>query len=87
MPRLLGRFGPPPSVVGGRIKAERERIGLTQEECARLLQIHRSSYKVLETVANPQLSTLIGLVTALGMDLRRIAPELFVAVDRDQLAG
>lgn len=76
MPRLNQRFGPRPSEVGARIRAERERIGLTQEAVATRLGILRNTYKNLESTANPQASTLIGL-KAVGFDLRRVYPELF----------
>jgi transcriptional regulator with XRE-family HTH domain len=81
MPPLKSRFGPAPSTVADRIKAERVRLGLSLNEAARRLEIHRNSYRQLETAANPQLSTLVGLVERLGMDAKTIAPELFG--DRD----
>lgn len=77
MPRLLQRFGPRPSEVAARIRAERERLGISQYEAARLLGVARGTYCQLETTANPQLSTLIALAEALGADLHAIAPELF----------
>jgi DNA-binding phage protein len=39
--------------------------------------VSRSTYKQMETTANPQLSTLVGLAEAVGMNPRAIAPELF----------
>lgn len=76
MPRTLrSKNGPLPSVVAARIRAERVRLGLSQAEASRRLDVRRETYKRLETTANPQLSTLIALVE-LGMDLRSIAPEL-----------
>ena len=79
MPRTLAsKNGPRPTLVAARIRAERERLGLSQAEAARRLDVRRTTYKNLESVANPQLSTLLSLVE-LGMDLRAIAPELFPA--------
>ena len=75
MPRLKSRTGPPPSEVAARIKAERGRLGLTQDQVAAALGVGRHSYRQLEVTANPQLSRLIELV-GLGMELRNIAPEL-----------
>lgn len=83
MPRLKQKFGPDPSAVAARIRAERERLGISIHEAARRLGINRNSYKQYEVTANPQLSTLIALVSVLGMDLDRIAPEL-VAGDRSK---
>jgi transcriptional regulator with XRE-family HTH domain len=77
MPRYIrGIHGPLPSVVAGRIRAERLRLGLSQGEVAARLGTTRTAYKNLECVANPQLSTLVGLVTVVGMDLDALAPEL-----------
>jgi transcriptional regulator with XRE-family HTH domain len=76
MPPLKSRYGPPPAEVAARIKAERVRLGLSQEECARRLGVTRTSYRQLEETANPQLSRVIALVELLGMDGRTLAPEL-----------
>ena len=77
MPRLASRYGPSPAVLASRIRAERIRLGLTQEAAAARLGIHRGTYSQLEEAANPQASTLIGLVQAVGMDPRALVPELF----------
>lgn len=77
MPRTLSsKFGPAPSVLADRIIAERQRLKLTQEQAAEGLGICRGSYKRLEITANPQVSTMLGLV-ALGMDPRALLPELY----------
>jgi transcriptional regulator with XRE-family HTH domain len=77
MPRYLkGLHGPLPSVMADRIRAERKRLGLTQEQAAKGLGIARATYKNLENVANPQCSTLLGLKN-LGMDPKALLPELF----------
>lgn len=78
MPRLNQRNGPRPGEVGPRIRAERLRLGMTQEQAAERLGVKRGSYNQLEDAkANPKLSTLIALVRVVGMDPRAIAPELF----------
>lgn len=77
MPRLLSRFGPKPSEMADRIRRERERLGLSQEACARLIGVSRNTYRQLETTANPQLSTLIALTQEVGMKPKALAPELF----------
>jgi transcriptional regulator with XRE-family HTH domain len=77
MARLKDKHGPLPRMVAARIRAERERLGLSQEEAARRLGMSRSNYKQYEARANPQLGTLIGLTRVLGMRLKAIAPELF----------
>jgi DNA-binding XRE family transcriptional regulator len=68
---------PSPAEVAGRIRAERERLGITQSDAARMLGIARGTYRQLEVEANPQLGTLFELVTRVGMDFKNIAPELF----------
>lgn len=77
--RLSSRYGPEPTVVAARIRGERERLGLTQDQAAMKLGISRSTYKQLERAANPQLSTLLGLVDQLGMRPTAILPELLRA--------
>ena len=74
--KTRAEFGPGPGVIAARIKAERERIGLTQEAAARLLGVTRGSYQQYEQVTSPRLHTLVALKRN-GFDLRRIAPELF----------
>lgn len=78
MPRLANRYGLPPTEIARRIRSERERLGLTQAACAELLGLtNRQGYATLETVANPQLATLVALVKVLGMDPRALVPEVF----------
>lgn len=63
-----------PSEVAGRIRAERQRLGLSQEEAAARIGRSRDSYKQLERMANPQADTIVSLVR-LGMRLSAILPE------------
>lgn len=74
----LNHGDPKPSLVAARIKAERTRLGWSQEVAAKRLGINRSSYKQLEITANPCLTRLIELVR-LGYRLDAIAPELQTA--------
>jgi DNA-binding XRE family transcriptional regulator len=62
-------LGPPER--GGRIRAERLRLGLTQGQVAGLLGVHRKSYAQIEGYANPTTNRL--------MDPRALVPELFAA--------
>ena len=65
------------TTTGQRIRAERLRLGLTQEACAAALGVSRGTYVQLEQGTNPKLGTLVALNDRLRMDLRRIVPELF----------
>lgn len=76
MPRLASRYGPAPSEVGARIKAERLRLGLTIAGCAESVGVNRQTWLCYETRANPQLSLLVAL-REIGFDLNRVSPELF----------
>jgi transcriptional regulator with XRE-family HTH domain len=77
MPRFRSEFGPSAAVLAHRIRAERLRLGLTQEQMAAKLGVKRVSYKPLESSANPGLATVIALVLEGGMDARQLVPELF----------
>lgn len=78
MPRLSEKQGRPSTAeFGRRVRAERERIGLTQEEAARRLGISRGSYRQIETVTVMQGGVLLALVEDLGMRAEAIIPELF----------
>lgn len=68
---------PDPTTIGQRIKAERERLGLTQEQVAGQLQVTRGSYCQWEERCNARLDGLFLLAKI--YDLRRIVPELFDA--------
>jgi transcriptional regulator with XRE-family HTH domain len=60
-----------------RVRAERERLGLSQYDVADRLGVARGTYAQLETrrSADPRLSTLVALVGA-GFRLGALAPEL-----------
>jgi DNA-binding XRE family transcriptional regulator len=76
MPRLNERFSPSPEEMAGRIRAERERLGLSMAQAAEKLGVAKGTYQQLERRADPRLSTLLALAEALGMDPRRLTPEL-----------
>jgi transcriptional regulator with XRE-family HTH domain len=77
MPRLSVTQGRPSTAeLGRRIRAERERLGMTQVEAARRLRISRGSYRQIETVTVLQYGVLLALVLDLGMDAKVLAPEL-----------
>lgn len=71
-------FATAPETIAARIRSERLRLGLTQVEAARRSGMARTTYTNLERSASPSLRTLFAL-TAVGMDVRAIAPELFQA--------
>lgn len=68
-------MNPTPIEIGQRIKAERERLCLTQDEMAYRLGVSRGSYRQVEEHGNPRLANLLALAEIL--DLRRVVPELF----------
>lgn len=77
MPRLSDRQGRPDTAeLGRRVRAERERLGITQGEAARRLGVSRGSYRQIETVTVLQYGVLVALVCDLGMKLEVLAPEI-----------
>lgn len=77
MPRVLVHHGPAPEILAARIKAERERLGLTRTAAAERLGVHRRSYDQLERSANPTIVTLFALIEVLGMRPKSLLPELY----------
>lgn len=78
MPRLSEKQGRPSTVeLGRRVRAERERLGLSQSEAARRLGLSRGSYRQIEAVTVLQYGVMVALVRDLGMDRAALAPELF----------
>lgn len=78
MPRLSARQGRPSTAeLGARVRAERERLGLTQVEAARRLHVSRGSYRQIEDATVLQYGVLVALVRDLGMEANALAPELF----------
>ena len=53
---------------GARLKAARKATGLTQEEIARTIHIHRTTYTKYETdQAEPPFDTLVKIANTLGV--------------------
>lgn len=78
MPRLAERQGRPSRVeLGRRIAAERERLGLSAREVARLLHVSHTSYQQMEGPTTLQYGVLLALVRDVGMSPKALAPELF----------
>jgi transcriptional regulator with XRE-family HTH domain len=62
--------GPEPSKVGSRLRAERERLGISLRELARRVGVSPSLVSQIELDrVNPSVSTLYALVTELGMTM------------------
>jgi transcriptional regulator with XRE-family HTH domain len=61
---------PPPSEIGARLRAERQRKTLTVRELARRVGVSPSLISQIERdKVNPSVSTLWGIVTALGLTM------------------
>lgn len=65
-----------PIPFGARVRAERQRLGLTTRAAAEVLGIASGSYTALEAGADPRYSTILRLVEQLGMNASALAPEL-----------
>jgi DNA-binding XRE family transcriptional regulator len=64
-------------VVGGRIQARRKKLGLTQEELARLAEIDRKHMSSIETgKAEPGLWTFARIACALRMPTSELLDDL-----------
>lgn len=56
-------------LFGARIKAERNRVGLSQDEVAHLAGMNVSNYgKIERGIGNPVLHTIVRLAVVLGTD-------------------
>jgi len=66
---------PAARLFGDRVRAERQRLGLSQDEVAHLAGMNVSNYgKIERGVGNPVLHTIVRLAVVLGVD-----PAVFVA--------
>ena len=62
-------------ILGERIRTERLKLGLSQDDVANLAGMHSSNYGKLERgIGNPVLHTIVKLGVGLGVD-----PAIFVA--------
>ena len=83
MPRLAQRQGrPSTALLASRIKAERERLGLSQRDVAQRLAIAPASYRQMEHVVTLQYGVLLALVK-IGMNPRVLAEELFAEAEAE----
>lgn len=56
--------------IGGRLRAERDRVGISQRELARRVGLSPSMISQIESgLSKPSVSTLYGIVTELGVSL------------------
>jgi transcriptional regulator with XRE-family HTH domain len=56
--------------IGGRLRAERDRVGISQRELARRVGLSPSMISQIESgISKPSVSTLYGIVTELGVSL------------------
>ncbi len=63
--------------VGQRIRAERERLGVSQMHIAELAEMHFTSLgKIERGEANPSLTTMLRIAVALGVELSDLVRDL-----------
>jgi transcriptional regulator with XRE-family HTH domain len=56
-------------IMGERIRRERHKLALSQEDVANLAEMHVANYgKIERGRANPNLTTIVRIATALGAD-------------------
>ena len=68
--------------IGARIKAAREKAGMTQEDLAAALEMSPTHISVIERgVKSPKLETLVNIANALNVS-SDIASELSVAISK-----
>jgi transcriptional regulator with XRE-family HTH domain len=72
--------------LGARVRAERQRLGLTQAQAAQRLQVSRTSYAQIEHATTLQYGVLLALVRDVGMDAAALVPEL-LELSRTTRAG
>jgi transcriptional regulator with XRE-family HTH domain len=70
---------PSPEVFAIRIKAERQRLGLTERAAAGLLAIDQTSYRRYESGTSLPRTDRLYALYAIGMDPRVIQAELFAS--------
>lgn len=87
--RLAERQGrPKPSELADRLRAERERLGMSAEDAGRKLGISPGAYRLAETTTHLQYGAILAYVDMLGYDPRNLVPELVRAIhDADSREG
>lgn len=77
-----------PSRIGGRLREERERRGVSLRELARRVGVSPSLVSQIELDrVNPSVSTLYALVTELGMTMSEVFGDVATAAPVVRLAG
>ena len=73
--------------IGGRIKAARERVHLTQEQLAEIIDISPTHMSVIERgVKTPKLDTFVRIANALGVSTDALLQDVVVPVNDSIMA-
>ena len=73
--------------IGARIKAARERVHLTQEQLAEIIDISPTHMSVIERgVKTPKLDTFVRIANALGVSTDALLQDVVVPVNESILA-
>ena len=73
--------------IGTRIKAARERVHLTQEQLAEIIDISPTHMSVIERgVKTPKLDTFVRIANALGVSTDALLQDVVVPVNESILA-
>ena len=73
--------------IGARIKAARERVHLTQEQLAEIIDISPTHMSVIERgVKTPKLDTFVRIANALGVSTDALLQDVVVPVNDSILA-
>ena len=73
--------------IGARIKAARERVHLTQEQLAEIIDISPTHMSVIERgVKTPKLDTFVRIANALGVSTDALLQDVVVSANESILA-
>ena len=73
--------------IGARIKAARERVHLTQEQLAEIIDISPTHMSVIERgVKTPKLDTFVRIANALGVSTDALLQDVVVPVNESIMA-
>ena len=76
-----------PVAIGARIKAARERVHLTQEQLAEIIEISPTHMSVIERgVKTPKLDTFVRIANALGVSTDALLQDVVVPANESILA-
>ena len=71
--------------IGARIKAARERVHLTQEQLAEIIDISPTHMSVIERgVKTPKLDTFVRIANALGVSTDALLQDVVVPANRSE---